>query len=439
MLRAMLVFTACDPSDAGSSGGSRGHNASGLERREELDSVPLVSGSSAAHSDSPCPRALRQVQPRAALAAPAEPRGARPGRRSSRVGAGGPRGLSPTSAAGQRQRFLRAPTRRPQPSSPSGAGNAPARAHDAARGSPRTSAAAAPCAHAESRGPGLAPGLRPQPLSLRPRRPAPARPLRPPEARARWGPRLLRVPRAARGSGPTPAPARSARDVALPGLPRTRGSPGPTSRPRGRTHAALTAPAAPRLPRPLTEDLPRVLLGAYAAAQLPLANPDLQLQRGRVRERTAPLGHGRGPAAAPFSRARLAATRDVTAARQSGAARDRPGARAEAGLESDAARDRPGARGGGARARRGIGRRRGQGRVEGGAVRDRLGARVGAGWAEREKSRVGGVPVAARRGMGRRQGCGAGLEGGPAPDRPSVAWRRNRCAGGGPCGRCAAG
>lgn len=362
VLRVMLVFTACDPSKAGSSGDSRGQRAGA---RGKSWTRPHSSQTSLPRTATALPRGAPAgpPPPRAALAVLAEPqrrKNAKAEQPRGRRRTGCPRGLSPTSGAGQRQRFLRAPTRSPRPR-PAAAVQPQRR--PGTRPPVRTTQPAGPLQRprrALTPSPAAGPASWPPPSAPFP--PSPPTGSRsasaPPETPARCGPRALRVPpppgpgssgrrgpRAARGSGPTLAPTRSARDVALPGLPRTRGSPGPKSRPRGarprRSHAAR-GPSAPAPPRPpaLTEDLPRVLLGAYAAAQLPLANPDLQLQRGRVRERTAPLGHGRGPAAAPFSRAPLAATRDVTAARRSGAAQDRPGTREEAGLESGAARDR---------------------------------------------------------------------------------------------------
>ena len=72
--------------------------------------------------------------------------------------------------------------------------------------------------------------------------------------------------------------------------PAGRLAPAPGSRGRG----LRRPPARPRFPS-LTEDLPREALGAHAATQLPPAHTHLELQRGRVREGAAPLGHGRGP------------------------------------------------------------------------------------------------------------------------------------------------
>lgn len=52
-------------------------------------------------------------------------------------------------------------------------------------------------------------------------------------------------------------------------------------------------PALPQNPA-LTEDLARVAFGEHTAAQLSRAHTDLELQRGSVCERAAPLGHGNG-------------------------------------------------------------------------------------------------------------------------------------------------
>lgn len=70
----------------------------------------------------------------------------------------------------------------------------------------------------------------------------------------------------------------------------------PSSRGRGLWGPVPKPRAAGRKPYPaLTEDLSRVMLGAHAAAQLLPAHADLELQRGRVPEGAAPLGHRRGP------------------------------------------------------------------------------------------------------------------------------------------------
>lgn len=67
----------------------------------------------------------------------------------------------------------------------------------------------------------------------------------------------------------------------------------------------------------LTENLSCEALGAHAATQFSLADTHFELQRGRIREGAAPLGHGRGPGSGSgWPPASLA--RDVIAARQPG-------------------------------------------------------------------------------------------------------------------------
>lgn len=79
----------------------------------------------------------------------------------------------------------------------------------------------------------------------------------------------------------------------------------PPPAPRGRWNRRPQPRVAGRKPySALTVDLPRVPLGAHAAAQLLPAHADLELQRGRDPEGAAPLGHRHRPGS---SRPRLAA------------------------------------------------------------------------------------------------------------------------------------
>lgn len=173
----------------------------------------------------------------------------------------------------------------------------------------------------------------------------------------------------------------------------------PKSRPDGRPRG-LPAPGGAacrdRPPRPraaastpnaaLTEDLPRIALGAHAAAQLPLAHADFELQRGRVREGAAPLGHGRGAGGAQL------------------------GGRASPPLVTPQPRANPrgGSGAGSCAARGGIGREQGRGRVlrpawrRIGRGRERgRGSCAGGGTRRRGKGRGRGRgPEAARRGRG---------------------------------------
>lgn len=252
----------------------------------------------------------------------------------------------------------------------------------------------------------------------------------------------------------------------------------PKSRPDGRPRG-LPAPGGAacrdRPPRPraaastpnaaLTEDLPRIALGAHAAAQLPLAHADFELQRGRVREGAAPLGHGRGAGAAqlggraspplvtpqPRAKPRGGSGAGSCAARgggrpgagegaglEAGVAQDRPGARAWAGLvrrgRDSAARERPGARsrvGGGASGAGRVGGRDSRAARDRSTVRERAGlVHWGAGLGGAGKA-AGGGGIRAWRGarLARGEDGGGAWRGGKGRGRRRLGSRRGGAGG----------